>query len=467
MPGFEHSRRANGSVSHQMEAASGAAEDIGAPVCARREVVTMKKLLMLAPAVPGPPWNGQRLATRRLLELYSSWFDVYLIAFADESESTVDLSELRKLCSHVCIVPVPSSFSRHRTRNLLTAAGSLVSPLPYKILKFRSARMRRAVADAISSGGFDMVHCEHLVMAQYAAEWRHTPKLLTEHNIEWEIFQRYAEKHPNLLVRLFARIEAAKLRRYEVAVCGKFDRVFVLSERDKEILESETGLTTIQSLTVPVGVAGSSERTRSADRLILSLGDLSNPAREDSTWWFAKEIFPQVQQRVPDVRWAIIGSDPSPRIRSLACSAIQVTGYVPDLDDYVRRARVCVVPLRIGGGIRIKILDMLSRGVPCVATPVAVQGLGLQHDEHILVAREPEGFAAATAEVLTNDATYSRLADVGREFVLANNSPDVARQELGRTVTQLVEHSADLAVQQVETESATAIRNGAVEVSHE
>ena len=399
----------------------------------------MNKLLMLAPAVPGPPWNGLRLASRRLLELYSSWFEVHLIAFADESEREVDLSDLGKLCSQVDIVPIPSSFGKHRTRNLLTAARSLASPVPYKILKFRSPRMRRAVADALSSGGFDMIHCEHLVMAQYAAERSSTPKVLTEHNIEWEIFQRYVEKHPNLFVRFFARVEAAKLRRYEAAVCRKFDQVFVLSEHDKLKLETETGPATIKVLTLPVSAAGAPERNRLADRLILSLGDLSNPAREESTWWFGKEIFPRIQQRVPDVRWAIIGSEPSPRIRSLACSAIQVTGYVSDLHDYVKKARVCVVPLRIGGGIRVKILDMLNWGVPCVTTPEGVQGLDLQHDEHILIARDAEAFAKATVEVLTNDPTHSRLMSAGREFVLANNSPDAARQELGRIVRHLVE----------------------------
>ena len=427
----------------------------------------MKKLLMLAPAVPGPPWKGGRLATRRLLEMYSSWFDVHLIAFADESESAANLTDLEELCSEVHIIPMTSSFSKHRVRNLLTAARSLASPLPYKILKFRSPRMRRAVADAFSSGSFDLIYCDHLVMAQYAAGWPPTPKVLTEHNIEWEIFQRYAQIHSNALVRFFARIEAAKLRRYEAEVCGKFDRVFTLSDRDKTILETQTGLATIEALTLPVNAAGSSDRTRPDDRLILSLGDLSNPAREESTWWFGKEVFPRVQQRVPDVRWAIIGSDPSPRIRGLACSAIQVTGYVSDLDDYVGKARVCVVPLRIGGGIRIKILDMLNLGVPCVATPVAVQGLDLQHDEHILIAQDAEAFAKATVEVLTNDSTHARLSVAGREFVLANNRPEVARQELGHTVMQLMEHSADLAGAGARPEVVTAIRNGkSMEESH-
>ena len=427
----------------------------------------MKKLLVLAPAVPAQPWNGQRLATHRLIEMYSSWFDVHLIAFADESERDLDLADLRKLCSQIDIVPMAISFRKHRTRNLVTAARSFASTLPYKILKFRSPQMKRAVADAISSGGFDMIHCEHLVMAQYVSDMAPTPSVLTEHNIEWEILQRYVEKHANPLVRLFARVEAAKLRRYEAEMCGKFDRVFTLSDRDKSILESETGLTTIQVLTLPVDVADSPNRTQPAEHLILSLGDLSNPAREESTMWFGKEVFPRIQQSVPDVRWAIVGADPSQSIRGLASSAVQVTGYAPDLDAYVSKARVCVVPLRIGGGIRIKILEMLNLGVPCVATPVAAQGLGLQSDEHILIAQDAEAFANATVEVLTNDSTHSRLIRSGREFVLANNKPEAARQELGRTVMQLMEQSADLVDLEGTPDVVTTISNGkSMEVTH-
>ncbi|MFL5578510.1 MAG: glycosyltransferase [Gemmatimonadaceae bacterium] len=298
---------------------------------------------------------------------------------------------------------------------------NLASPLPYAVAKYRSPEMRRRVAEL--AGRADVVVCDFLAPSLNVPDGLPCPTVLFQHNVEAVIWERHASVAANPLAKRYMREQWRRMRAFERAECNRFDHVVAVSAQDRETFARDYGVRSVSE--VPTGVdthffrpAGRAER---APRELVFTGSMDWLPNEDAIVWFAEAILPRLERAVPGVTLTVVGRNPTPRVLALAerVPAITVTGRVPDVRPYMERASAFVVPIRIGGGTRLKIYEAMAMELPVVSTTVGAEGLPLRDGSDVALADDPEAFAGAVARLLTDPAAAARLGAQGAATVRA------------------------------------------------
>jgi len=303
-------------------------------------------------------------------------------------------------------------------------AGNLfLSRLPYAIQKYRSHPWAQAMRRAEESGEHDLIVCDFLTPAVNLYPGHHQPRLpvlLFQHNVEGLIWKR-AWENARGLSRPYFRLQWKRMERFEKEACARADQVCAVSEEDARLLRDELGLTNVCGA-VPTGVDIEFFSESSAPRKpksLVFLGSMDWMPNIDGIGWFHDEIWPLVKAKHPDATLTIVGRRPAPRVRELAeqDSAITVTGTVPDVRPYLAEASLMIVPLRVGGGTRIKIFEGMATGIPCLSTRIGAEGLPVTHGENHLLADEPEAFAAEIDRAFSDPEAAARIGKAGRQLV--------------------------------------------------
>lgn len=388
----------------------------------------MLRALMITATNPYPPVSGGQRCSLDEIKVYSRWAQLDLIAVYDVSEPEVAQlmrEHLRPYCRWIEPVPLPLKFNRHKMRQAIQFLLAQFGRYPFRAQKLWHPILRQKFKELVSANHYDIVHFNHLATARYneLLDGAHSPlRLCTEANVEWEIFARYAETLANPIKRLTAAREAKRLQRYEVETLNLMDGVVALSERDERLLQQAGVYKPIHIFRRPMEVLSPPlPQWEYTEPMVISLGRLEE-TRTHGTLWCLREVWRRVRQQIPEARWHIIGADPPPSIREFhGKDGIVVEGFIEDLTPFLRRTRACIIPLFIGGGIRIKILDMLSVGLPCVSTSVGAQGL---ENEGVWIADDPENFAEGVVELLRNRPRWESMQRAGQTFIRENYAPD-------------------------------------------
>jgi glycosyltransferase involved in cell wall biosynthesis len=283
--------------------------------------------------------------------------------------------------------------------------------------RFRTRRMQAALDATVRAGEFDLVTFSTTMLGWLRLP-RGVPIAGDTHNIEFDNLRRAFEETRTPWLRQYFRIQAALTRREEVAFTRRFDTVCVTSERDRGVLQAAAPGGRI--VVVPNGVdldAHQPCQTRREAGAILFTGLMSYYPNAHGVSFFLKEIFPPVLERVPHARVLVVGADPPGALRRLASDRVTVTGYVDDVRPYFARAEAYVVPLRIGGGTRVKALQAMAMGVPIVSTSLGCEGLDVEDGREVLLADTPAAFAGALIRTLQEPALRASLAAHAAERV--------------------------------------------------
>jgi len=279
--------------------------------------------------------------------------------------------------------------------------------------------MRELVARLTREQAFDIIHADQLTMGQFAFGTRGPGRVFDAHNAVWTIVARAALTAPAPLRPLLGR-EARLVKRHEGKLCRDMDAVLAVSEADRQKL-LEAGARADNITVVPIAIDTQTLQrvtARPDAQNIVTMGTLYYPPNADGVRWFMREVFPRVRARVAAATMTIIGPRPPRDIARMANPvSVSVTGYVPDLVPYLEQAALMVVPVRAGSGMRVRILEALARGVAVVTTSTGAEGIDVRNEEHLLIADEPEAFAAAVARLLNDPALRRQLADNGRRLV--------------------------------------------------
>lgn len=300
---------------------------------------------------------------------------------------------------------------------------NLASPLPLAVQRYATAGLQHAVRELISKHTFDAIVCDFLNMAPNVPDLSRC--VLFQHNVESMIWQRQAAHGGDFLRKAYFESQARCMLNYEQQVCRSVAHVIAVSDADAERMRSLYGVSRIS--VVPTGVdvdffAPPAAATRSSD--LVFVGSMEWLPNVDGAHYFVREVLPLIRRRRPDCSLALAGRAPTAEIRALAQSdpKITVTGTVPDIRPHVWGAAVSIVPLRIGGGTRLKIYESMAAGTPVVSTSIGAEGLPLRDEEHLFLADHPAQFAERCLELLEQPALAEEMSITARRLVSAEFS---------------------------------------------
>ena len=384
-------------------------------------------VLLLTQVLPYPPDSGPKVKTYNVLKYLAQHHDVTLVSFV-RGDQSADVTHLRRYCRAVHVLPMRRGALHDGTAMLRSFAGGK----PWMMVRDDRKAMRDLIDQLVRENKFDVAHADQLNMAQYAQRVNGARTVLDAHNALWLLYKRLAETMGDGPRKLLLNRDWQLLKAYEGRMCNDFDAVLAVSEEDKRALQ-EAMATSSDTLprqaeqrekivVIPIAVDGDEvapvQRQSDADH-ILHIGTMYWPPNIDGVKWFISEVLPLIRAQRPDVMFDIVGARPPQELLDLskADSRINVTGYVSDPTPFLQSAGVMVVPLRAGGGMRVKILNAMAQALPIVTTTLGCEGIAVKHGEHVLIADTPAAFADAVLKVLNDRALGNALGCAGRRLI--------------------------------------------------
>ena len=375
------------------------------------------RILAVTPRVLEPADTGGRIRSRRLFEHLSRLHHVTLVCLRTEQDTDAHVEAMRGCCSTLHTVDWHEA-ARFSPRFYQALATEFFNPLPHTMLKYRSPALRETVLSALASGRYDVLLCDFLHMSINCRDIVFRPKVLFQHNVESEIRHGLASHATNPLARAYLARDAAKVQRYEAQASGEFEHCITVSDEDCQTMTRLFGVKNVSA--IPPAVDSDYFRPTQGGRALscVFLGSMDMLANQDAVLFFVRRILPRIRETVP-VTCSIVGRNPPRAIRRLAddVAGVTVTGTVDDVRPYLAAAQVLVVPLRIGGGTRIKIFEAMAMGIPVVSTRLGAAGLPVTDEENIVLADAPDDFAEAVIRMLRDESSRRRVARNARRLV--------------------------------------------------
>ncbi|MFQ5854345.1 MAG: glycosyltransferase [Anaerolineae bacterium] len=384
------------------------------------------KLLFLTPQLPYPPHQGTTIRNFHLLAGLAQRHEIALLSFSDGSRR-LDDTPLPDLCYRVRTIPTPPD--RSVAQRLIT---TFLSTQPDMALRLPSDQFQARLEHWVQAQQFDVVQVEGIEMGQYALALRkrrllndRTQLVFDDHNAE-HVLQRRAfltdARQPRRWPAAgYSLVQWLKLSCYEREVCQTADQVVAVSETDAQALRRL--VPGLSPAVVPNGVDVKFFRPDLTDQnhveptSLVFTGKMNFRPNVDAMLWFCDEILPRIRVTRPDVTVTIVGREPHARVRALAHRPnITVTGYVDDIRPYVAGAQVYIVPLRMGGGTRLKLLEAMAMGKAIVSTTLGAEGIAGQSGEHLILADSPGDFAEAVLSLLTDRDRRQTLGTRARKL---------------------------------------------------
>ena len=289
----------------------------------------------------------------------------------------------------------------------------LPSSAPYAVTKFYSPEVEQWINDRRDDGHFDVAVCDFLSATLNFAEPLAMPTVLFQHNVESVLWRRQAAHEPNLIQRLAFKVEAAKMARYERGAVNRFHHIIAVSDQDREQMARMTDAARIS--VVPTGVDlkqfTATLGVRATRPVVVFVGSMDWEANIDGVDFFCRDVWPQVKRAVPEATLRLVGRNPHTRVARWADDSIEVTGTVPSVIEHYEEAMVNIVPLRIGGGTRLKIYEAMAMGKATVSTSIGAEGLDVEDGRDILLADDATRFAESIIKLVRDDSARRRIED--------------------------------------------------------
>jgi glycosyltransferase involved in cell wall biosynthesis len=296
-----------------------------------------------------------------------------------------------------------------------------VSPLPYAIARYEVPALRDRLRHICASRKVDVVVCDFLAPSINVPDDLGVPVVLFQHNVEAMIWERHAQVATHPLKKAYMQEQWRRMKRFEASECRRVSSVVAVSTQDAEVFRRDYGVAQVPD--VPTGVdtdyfVRQPEIPRTPGSMVFT-GSMDWMPNEDGIAWFVESILPRIQSAVPGATLTIVGRNPTPKVKSLHApqAGVTVTGSVPDVRPYLASHRLFIVPLRVGGGTRLKIYEGMTMGLPTVSTTIGAEGLPVVDGEHLLLADDPESFARACIALLDDPARSAAMGDAADAYV--------------------------------------------------
>jgi sugar transferase (PEP-CTERM/EpsH1 system associated) len=402
-------------------------------------------ILFVAPRIPYPLDTGGKIRTFNILkQIRDAGHKVTLLSFVFKKGEEAQ-GPFREM--GIMVVGVPGS----DRLSLAVAHRAFVRRLPVSVAKYRHPVMAGVLVRLIREQKIDVVHFDHIHMAQYLDLCPGVPTVIDEHNVEALILKRLRDNEKGYFKKLLYSREYEAMSRLERRLCLKAFRVLTVSDEDKaklqglcdgkakiEVIPNGVDVEYFRS-PVPFGEACALTSHLSPEDSLVFTGSMDWVPNADAITWFCRDILPLIWQKRPEVKLYVVGKNPPLGLVDLGKkdARIIVTGSVPDVRPYVERSKVFVVPLRIGGGTRLKILEAMAMRKPVVSTGIGAEGIDAWTGQDIYIADSPHKFAEKTLELLGDDAACEKLGKNGERLVHAQYDWKIIGKKLARVYQEL------------------------------
>lgn len=368
------------------------------------------RLLWLKTNLLHPVDTGGKIRTYFMLRELKQRHHVTYLALDDGTAAPDAVERAAEYCHEVIRVPHRTS-PKFSLRFFAELARNLVSPLPYAVEKYRSVEFGRRIAREQEHA--DVVVCDFLFPSVNVPEPLSRPSVLFQHNVEALIWRRHVDTKSNPLARRLFLTQWRRMQAFERTTCQKYDAIVAVSPQDRTIMEREYDAPLVRE--IPTGVdttyfRPSGSTTPDPCHLVFS-GSMDWLPNDDAMRYFVQAILPRIRAACPDTVLTIVGRKPFPSLMALSREFphIRVTGQVDDVRPYLERAAVYVIPLRIGGGTRLKVFEAMAMEKPIVSTSIGVEGLPIVHGTDALIADDPDAFANAVVRLLRDRAVARQI----------------------------------------------------------
>lgn len=380
------------------------------------------KILFLSQRFVLPMDTGGKIRTGNILRELARLAQVTVISNVESPRDDKYVDQMRSMCDRFIGVPW-----KEKERYSLTFYTSVFlkkfSRYPVSVLNDYSQALEQAVLGELEADDYDLLICDFLQSSLNVRKVKGIPTLLFQHNVEAQITQRHVERASSTFVRFFWGMQHKRMFRHEKAMCHRFDGVIAVSDSDKSIMETWYGADNVHTIPTGVDVDFFKPPTQVVQKQqLVFTGSLDWLPNEDALVHFIESTFPIVKREFPDVHLLVVGRKPPPRLERLVRNRndIELTGWVDDTRPYIAESAVYIVPIRIGGGTRMKIYEALAMGKALVSTTVGAEGLPLTDGEHFLNADDDADFASAIIELLGNPEQRRILGEQARDYVVTH-----------------------------------------------
>ena len=380
------------------------------------------KILWLNAGLLLPLDKGGKLRTWHVMRHLARRHDITYLSFEDATQTPADRDGMREVCSRLETVPRRDA-AKGTWRFYADAAGYIVDRVPYAVAKYRSAAYRAQVEQLLARERFDLIVCDFLPPVVNLPERLSCPSIVFTHNVEAEIWRRHAEQATNPLSKYLLTQQWTRMLAFEAEALSRFDLVLAVSEADSRTFARLYPA----SLKAPVHVVQTGVETdyftpaaaAPAPAHMVFTGSMDWLPNEDGMTYFCREILPKIREREPQATLSIIGRSPTPAVARLAeIPGVEVTGRVDDVRPHIAAGAVYVVPLRIGGGTRLKIFEAMSMSKAVVSTTIGAEGLPVTNGRDIEIADDPARFAEAVVRLMRDPEARRAIESAARRLVV-------------------------------------------------
>jgi glycosyltransferase involved in cell wall biosynthesis len=402
------------------------------------------KVLCIMPRPLFPTDAGGKIRSLNIFSRLSPQVKLHTMALVQPGRDDQGAAAMRKTFSSFTAVPWKEAvrFSPAFYTEFFT---SRFDRLPYFLSKYNRAGLLRTAQELHAREQFDLILCDFLHAAVPFTGSALRPRVIFQHNVEYRIRRLHWEREANPLKKWLLRAEWEKARAAEQAACRDCDHVITVSADDAQVHRAEFGITQVSD--IPTGVDVEYFQPAAGERRpgnMVFVGSLDWYPNEEGLLWFLREIYPQVRQGAAQANLTIVGRNPSAAFRQLAESlpGVEVAGSVPDVRPYLARAEAVLVPLRIGGGTRIKIFEAMAAGRAVVSTTLGAEGLPVTSGEELIRADEPADFAREVVALLQSPARRAHMESAARARVVRDHTWQAVARRMEAIFEQVVQNAA-------------------------
>lgn len=381
-----------------------------------------RKVLFLSQRFLFPMDTGGKIRTGNILKKLKNIYSITIVGNFESPKDDAYLPQMDQVCDK--FIPVPwKEVRRYTLKFWLKLVGQMFSRYPVSVLNDYSKDLEKAIHDELNSEKYDLLICDFLQSTLNFKNISGYPTLLFQHNVESAIVKRHVENSHDPISKIFWNLQTRRMMRHEGSVSKKFDRVIAVSEKDQQTYKDWFGLD--NTVAIPTGVDTEFfEPDWEAEQKpqVVFTGSMDWLPNEDAISWFSEHVYQRIKQKIPQVKAVIVGRNPSPKIQKLLEDNpdFTLTGWVEDTRPYIKESAVFIVPIRIGGGTRLKIYEAMSMGKAIVSTTIGAEGLPVSHGDNVFIADEAETFADGCIELLQNVEKRTAIGKSARKFVYDN-----------------------------------------------